>query len=467
MHLLFQPFSQLDSSTTRAAGGTGLGLAISRQLCELMGGRIWVESAPGQGSVFHFTVRARAIVPQVAAGAASDAGVRVLVVDDNPTHVRILHHLVAGWGMESTEFTSAEAALQWAQDGGRFDVALLDYQMPGIDGVDLGRRLRALHPDRRVRLVLLSSIGNVAVAKDRDSGFDAVLSKPVKQSQVHDVIAGLLADGRVPVRRPTQTVFDSGVATRNPLRILVVEDNPVNQRVAVRLLERFGYRPDVAANGAEAVDAVLKLPYDLVLMDLQMPVMDGIEATQLIRRMQAGADGPRIVAMTADVMNDDRERCLAAGMDGFVPKPVRAEALLAVLESSPRPSTDLAGQGEDEVVDMAVIDALVEALGAGSGGLGEIIDTYVESAPRLVETLLAAARDGDAEALGFAAHTLRSASGVVGATRMARLCGLVEEQARVGLLDGAVERAEKLQAMYARVVAALAALRSGGAARAR
>ena len=462
MHLLFQPFSQVDSSTTRARGGTGLGLAISRQLCELMGGRISVESELGRGSVFRFTVQA----PEVALAPAPEwgdaRGARVMVVDDNPTHLRILHHLIERWDMVPTEFTSAGDALQWAtQSDGRFDVALIDYQMPDTDGVELARRLRSLEPARRPRLILLSSLGNTTVAKDRDTLFDAVLSKPIKQSQLHDTIVGLLVRGRTPARRTAETVFDSGVAERHPLRILVVEDNPVNQRVALRLLERFGYRPDVAANGAEAVDAVAGLPYDLVFMDVQMPVMDGIEATRRIRAQQAPGSGPRIVAMTADVMNDDRDRCLAAGMDGFVPKPIRAESLLAVLEDDEGRAVARAPVVDDgEVLDDETVRDLFDMLGE-TGALDGIIDSYLETAPGQLRTMLTAAQSGDMEALGFVAHTMKSASGVIGAMRMSRICALLEEQSRAGITTDALDRVQQLEAMFPRVCEALEALRSG------
>jgi signal transduction histidine kinase/CheY-like chemotaxis protein/HPt (histidine-containing phosphotransfer) domain-containing protein len=466
-HLLFQPFSQLDSSTTRARGGTGLGLAISRQLSEMMGGRIWVESTPGQGSVFSFTVRAPDVAlerPAARAEPRDVAGAHVMIVDDNPTHVRILHHLVERWDMVPHEFTTATEALRWAESNGHFDIALIDYQMPDIDGVALARRLRALHPSKPLRLMLLSSVGNVVVAQDRDARFDAVLNKPIKQSQLHDAIVGLLGQGRVPARSKVESVFDSSVAERHPLRILVVEDNPVNQRVALRLLERFGYRPDVAANGAEAVDAVTRQPYDLVFMDVQMPVMDGIEATGRIRGLLPDDRAPRIVAMTADVMNDDRERCLRAGMDDFVPKPIRADSLLAVLQNgTPRNDavarTDDSGSGEP-ILDPEAVAGLLETFGEHGSAVDDIIDAYLTSAPELIQSMLRAARDADAEALGFAAHTFKSASAILGATRIARLCALLEQQAAGHVLGGALDRARQIEALYGPVSEALDALRA-------
>jgi CheY-like chemotaxis protein len=311
-------------------------------------------------------------------------------------------------------------------------------------------------------------VGNVVVAQDREARFDAVLSKPIKQSQLHDAIVGLLGHGRVPARQRAEPVFDSGVAERHPRRILVVEDNPVNQRVALRLLERFGYRPDVAANGAEAVDAVSRLPYDLVFMDVQMPVMDGIEATQVIRTLQPAERTPRIVAMTADVMNDDRERCLRAGMDDFVAKPIRAEALLAVLVNGEAGADDdgtASDDGAGPILDQAAVASLLETFGNDGAALDEIIDTYVESAPEMIQSMLVAARDGNGEAVGFAAHTLKSSSAIVGAARIARVCALLEQQSRGHILDGALDRVLQIEAMYGPVSEALDALRTRSAAR--
>jgi CheY-like chemotaxis protein len=289
-----------------------------------------------------------------------------------------------------------------------------------------------------------------------------VLSKPIKQSQLHDAIVGLLGQGRVPARRRAEPVFDSRVAERHPLRILVVEDNPVNQRVALRLLERFGYRPDVAANGAEAVDAVTRLPYDLVFMDVQMPVMDGIEATRRIRDRLPADRAPRIVAMTADVMNDDRERCIQAGMDDFVPKPVRADSLMAVLQNGDDTRDDDGpsdGDSAEPILDPAEIASLLETFGEHGTAVDEIIDAFVTSAPELIQAMLTAARARDADALRFAAHTLKSASAIIGATRITRLCALLEQQSHGHILAGALDRVLQIEAMYGPVSQALDALR--------
>ncbi len=334
MGRLFQKFSQADASTTRKYGGTGLGLAISKLLAELMGGRMWAESAgPGQGSSFHFTIQApEAELPtagrrEFLGPQPALKGRRLLVVDDNATNRRILALQVAKWGMVPKDTESPEQALQWLAGGERFDLAILDMHMPGMDGLALARRMQDVAP--ALPRVLFSSLGRKEVG-DSEGSFAAYLHKPLRQSQLHDTLMGLLA-GEVLAAEPAERPrVDAGVAERHPLRILLAEDNVVNQKLALRLLQQMGYRADVAANGVEVLEAVQRQPYDVVLMDVQMPEMDGLEAS---RRICQSTRRPRIVAMTANAMQGDREACLAAGMDDYVTKPIRVEALVAALQA--------------------------------------------------------------------------------------------------------------------------------------
>ncbi len=337
---LFQSFSQVDSSTTRKYGGTGLGLAISRRLVDLMGGRMWAESAgvPGQGSTFHFTVEAQpASIPSRAElqGEAPDLrGRRVLIVDDSATNRRILTLQVESWGMLPRATGNSAEALEWVRRGEAFDLAILDRQMPEMDGVTLAAEIHKHQEARSLPLVMVSSLGRGEAEEAKELA--AFLVKPVRASQLYNALVGILAGHKVETARPAAPVaqFDAEMGTRQPLRILLAEDNVVNQKLALRLLERLGYRADVAANGVEALGALERQPYDVVFMDVQMPEMDGLEATRQIHARWAGHGRPRIIAMTANAMAEDREACLAAGMDDYLAKPIRVEELVAALDRS-------------------------------------------------------------------------------------------------------------------------------------
>ena len=340
MGRLFQSFSQADSSTTRKYGGTGLGLAISKKLAELMGGRMWAESAgPGRGATFSFTV----LVPVAEMPAQSRRdytgsqpelrGRRVLVVDDNATNRRVLSLQTAKWGMAARDTESALQALQWIEDDEAFDLAVLDMHMPEMDGLTLARRIRALRP--ALPLVLFSSLGR-RESGDSDGLFTAYLAKPVRQSQLFDTLANLFArDVQPRVAAAARPRIDGQMATHHPLRILLAEDNVVNQKLALRLLQQMGYRADLASNGIEAIESVERQVYDVILMDVQMPDMDGLEASRQITTRWPPEGRPRIVAMTANAMQGDREMCLQAGMDDYITKPIRVEQLIEALYQSP------------------------------------------------------------------------------------------------------------------------------------
>ncbi len=338
MGRLFQSFSQADSSTTRRYGGTGLGLAISKRLAELMGGTMWAQSdGPGRGSTFSFTIEAPvADVPPARSHSIVGvqpglAGKRVLVVDDNATNRRVLTLQATKWGMHARDTDSPGEALAWITAGEAFDVAVLDMHMPEMDGVALANRMRDTRPN--LPRVLWSSLGR-REAGDDDALFAAYLAKPVRQSHLHDTLVSLLVREAAPkIATQAKAALDPGLAHRHPLRILLAEDNVVNQKLALRLLQQMGYRADLASNGIEAIESVARQTYDLILMDVQMPEMDGLEASRRINERWS-SDRPRIVAMTANAMQGDRDMCLAAGMDDYITKPIRVERLVEALVSA-------------------------------------------------------------------------------------------------------------------------------------
>jgi GAF domain-containing protein/CheY-like chemotaxis protein len=341
MSRLFQSFSQADSSTTRKYGGTGLGLAISKRLAELMGGKLWAESeGPGHGATFLFSIKVPTAELALArqrdfVGAQPELqDKRVLVVDDNATNRRVLSLQAAKWGMSARATESPAEAIGWLDGGEKFDLAVLDMHMPEMDGVALARRIRERHT--KLPLVLFSSLGRREVGPD-EALFDAYLAKPIRQSQLFDTLVGLLARDAMPKveAAPSKSQLDPGQAARHPLRILLAEDNVVNQKLALRLLQQMGYRADLASNGIEAIESVQRQTYDVVLMDVQMPEMDGLEASRKINARWRAPERPRIVAMTANAMQGDREMCLAAGMDDYLTKPIRVERLIEALNRVP------------------------------------------------------------------------------------------------------------------------------------
>ena len=344
---LFQSFSQADASTSRRFGGTGLGLAISRRLAELMDGTMWVESTgvPGQGTTFHL----RAHVGSAPAGTAIPeapklelAGRRILVADDNATTRRIIVEHLEGWGANVVAAVDGTEALAAVAEGPRFDAAILDEAMPGPAGLELAAAAAERPGGTGAAFLIAASFGRrealVRAAESRRIRIGGVISKPIKPSGLADVLAASLGIVSATSRAARAAgTTDPGMAERHPLRILLAEDNAVNQKLAGRLLEQLGYRMDVAGDGLEAIEALERQRYDLVLMDVQMPQLDGLEATRQIVARWGPDERPRIVAMTANAMSEDRAACIAAGMDGYVAKPIRVPELIAELEATPSP----------------------------------------------------------------------------------------------------------------------------------
>jgi len=525
---LFQSFSQADSSTTRKFGGTGLGLAICKSLVEAMQGELGVDSLPGQGSWFWFTVvlGKQEKKEQVLHPSQDLKNLRVCIVDDNGTNRTLLQHYSDQWGMRCVSVGSGSEALMTLQAAKKWgepcDLMIVDQQMPGMDGIELARRIKAQPEFSSVRVVMLTSLGSRGAIKlAGEVGISGYLTKPVRREQLYQCLTRVMGmshheqEERETQEHPVITLNTlKEEEARQRIRILVAEDNIVNQKVAVRLLEKLGYRADVVANGNEAVEALGRIPYNLILMDCQMPEMDGYEATVEIRKREAlsvmreaslGNDEIRmtndeqqntlhasrdtlhvpIIALTANAMMGDREKCLEAGMDDFASKPVKLEELEAVLErwvlkretetrevfSVKREASDgdheirntndeiraMSEGSQDPSLNAATIDRLKELGGDDPSFLTEVILQFLHEGPDHVAVIRHTVRDGNVDALMNAAHTFKGSCRNMGALLLGDLCFFLEQKGRTGEANGLEDVLKELEHEYSRVHVALEA----------
>ncbi|MTJ50629.1 response regulator [Dolichospermum sp. UHCC 0259] len=471
MDRLFKPFSQVDASTTRQYGGTGLGLVISQKLVEMMGGKISVESKVGEGSSFSFNIFTSSVSKSELIPGESQrqllADKRLLIVDDNVTNRQFLMLQVQSFGMIPIVAPSGQEALAYLQHQ-KFDMAILDMEMPEMDGLTLAQEIRKLPNCHLLPLIMLTSLGTAQIenhAKIGNINFAAYLNKPIKKSHLANILIKIFSNDVIPKEKTLSlgsSQFNSHLAEQFPLKILLAEDNVVNQKVAVNILQRLGYRPDVVANGLEVLIALQRQHYDVVLMDIQMPEMDGLTATQKICEEWPLSARPWIIAMTANAMQGDREKCLATGMNDYTTKPIRLEELTRALIGCQKPDLrshqihESLSNNVEDVLDVETLEELKKSI--CNNVVTEflvLIDAYLEDSPLRLQALDEAITQNKANNLRLEAHTLKSSSAIFGAKKFSILCQKLEYLGRDGNIADAALLLPQLIQEYQKVEAAL------------
>jgi PAS domain S-box-containing protein len=457
---LFTPFTQADGTTTRKYGGSGLGLAVSKQLVEAMGGEIGVISVPSEGSTFWFELPLQKQLEESAAPTRrwNLSAYRALLVDSNEVHRFMVGRQLATTSIAVDEVESAAEGIAAAYQQ-KYDVIVFDMQLADDDGLAFARAIRKDRALDSTRLLLLTAFGRRRhdVVTYESAGIDAFVVKPVRRALLCEAVARVVEQQSEDV---TRRMLEEAEPPKRA-RVLVVEDNNVNQLVAIGQLQRLGHECVVAASGAEAIDAVTRETFDIVLMDIQMPDMDGYEATRRIRRMPAPTREIPVIAITAHALTGEREKCIAAGMNDYLAKPVSLEQVGAVIRLwANRDSKDTAGapdlmeQDDQYVLDRERVSSFLAISRTQDGFLEGLVRTFREDVPSRIDTLRSAAANGDSNDLALAAHAMKSSSGSVGAKRMLAMASSLEQNARAGRLDGADAAIEQLAAEFRRVIVA-------------